>query len=30
VTVVVGDAKRFADDLRGAGLGPVMIVSDER
>jgi zinc protease len=29
VTVVVGDASLFADDLRAAGLGPVEIVPDE-
>jgi predicted Zn-dependent peptidase len=28
VTVVVGDASLFADDLRAAGLGPVEIVPD--
>jgi zinc protease len=29
VTVVVGDASLFGDDLRAAGLGPVEIVPDE-
>jgi zinc protease len=29
LTVVVGDASTFADDLRDAGLGPVEIVPDE-
>jgi predicted Zn-dependent peptidase len=29
VTVIVGDASSFADDLEGAGLGPVTIVPDE-
>jgi zinc protease len=28
VTVIVGDASLFADDLRGAGLGPLEIVPD--
>ena len=29
VTVVVGDAAGFADELRAAGLGPVEVISDE-
>jgi zinc protease len=29
VTVIVGDASGFADDLRGAGLGPVEVIPDE-
>jgi predicted Zn-dependent peptidase len=29
VTVVVGDASGFVDDLRDAGLGPVEVISDE-
>ena len=30
VTVVVGDASGFADELGSAGLGPVTIVPDEQ
>jgi zinc protease len=30
VTVIVGDASGFADDLQSAGLGPVTIVPDEQ
>jgi zinc protease len=30
VTVIVGDASGFADDLGGAGFGPVTIVPDEQ
>jgi zinc protease len=30
VTVIVGDASGFVDDLKAAGLGPVTVVADEQ